>query len=70
MPLKLKSLQRTGSQSLEGKRKIFVKLSYKKSLSEREKMDESEHGNYVQFFDWKTVDGDETNLYARLGKSQ
>ena len=31
-------------------------------------MDENEHGNYVQFFDWKTVNGDETNIYARLGK--
>ena len=35
---------------------------------EREKMDECEHGNYVQFFDWKTVDGHETNIYGRLSE--
>ena len=29
-------------------------------------MDETEHGHYSQFFDWKNMDGDKTNIYGRL----
>ena len=31
-------------------------------------MDETEHGHYSQFFDWKNMDGDKTNIYGRLRK--
>ena len=29
-------------------------------------MDEEEHGHYVQFFDWKTLENGETGIYSRL----
>ena len=31
-------------------------------------MDEDEHGYYRQFFDWRTMDNNKTNIFARLGK--
>ena len=33
-------------------------------------MDESQHSNYFQFFEWKDKDGNDTNIYARLRENK
>jgi len=33
-------------------------------------MDETQHSNYFQFFEWKDKDGNDTNIYARLRENK
>ena len=33
-------------------------------------MDESQHSNYFQFFEWMDKDGNDTNIYARLRENK
>ena len=33
-------------------------------------MDESQHSNYFQFFEWQDKDGHGTNIYARLRENK